>query len=317
MKKILLFTLVSGLLAAGPMRAFNPQPDPPGFGFIGVTPGETLRLNVSNITAAGPRNSPPDPCKVELTFVDAAGVELLPAVQTTLAPGESTSVDLNGADLFTGVTGVDAVSVLSRVEVRPMIRILSNSSTDARASLLPPGPCVSTIELIDNQTGRTFLTSGPQKPGSIFEFNPQPDPPGDLTFGLVGIVPGETIRLTAVNSSADNPQIFPPDPCRVTLTFFNAEGHVVQRSSTVLNPGQSTFLDLPLSPVGVNPAAAVAGPPSQLQLRGIVTVEPVKGQRFPPDPCHATLEVFDQATGRTTAVLSPQRVPLIPPGPPD
>ena len=93
MKKILLLTLVSGLLAAGPVRAFNPQPDPPGFGLIGLTVNETLRLNVSNITTAGPRNFPPDPYKVELTFVDAAGAELLPAVQTTLKPGASTSID--------------------------------------------------------------------------------------------------------------------------------------------------------------------------------------------------------------------------------
>lgn len=315
MKKILLLALVSGLLAAQPVRAFNPQPDPPGFGLIGLTTNETLRLNVSNITSAGPRELPPGPCRVELTFVDSTGAELLPAVQTTLAPGESTSVDLNGADLFTGVTGIDSVGVLSRVEVRPMIRILSNPATNARAGLVPPGPCVSTIEFIDNQTGRTFLTSGPQKPGAIFEFNPQPDPPGDITFGLVGIVPGQTARLMAVNSSSDIPHAIPPGPCRVTLTFFNSAGHVVERSSMTLKPGQSTSLDLPLSPIDVNPADTVAGPPSQLQLRGVVTVEPVKGRRFPPDPCHATLEVFDQATGRTTALLSPQHVPLKPPGP--
>jgi hypothetical protein len=313
MKKILLFALMSGVLAVESAHAFNPQPDPPGFGLIGLTASETLRLNVSNITAAGPQKSPPDPCKVEITFLDGAGVELLPAVQITLKPGTSTSVDLNGADITRGVTGVDSTNavVLSRVEVHPVIKIIPN----ARDAQFPPGPCVSTIELIDNQTGRTFLTSGPQKPGAIFEFNPQPDPPGDITFGLVGIVPGQTLRLTALNSSGE--QNFPPDPCRVTLTILNDQGHVVVRSSEVLKAGSSTFLDLPLAaeapPIDTN--AVAAGPASQLQLRGIVTVERVNGRQAPPDPCHASLEVFDQATGRTTALLSPQHVPLKPPGP--
>lgn len=303
---------MSGALAVASAHAFNPQPDPPGFGLIGLTASETLRLNVSNITAAGPRNLPPGPCKVEILFLDGAGTELLPAVQTTLKAGESTSFDLNGADITRGVTGVDSTNavVLSRMEVHPVIRIIPNAGDRG----IPPGPCVSTIELIDNQTGRTFLTSGPQKPGSIFEFNPQPDPPGDITFGLVGIVPGQTLRLTALNSSGELG--FPPGPCRVTLAILNDQGHVVLRSSEVLKVGSSTFLDLPLATelpsIDTN---AVAGPPSQLQLRGTVTIERVDGRKFPPDPCHASLEVFDQATGRTTALLSPQHVPLRPPGP--
>src|SRR5580692_10111598 len=177
MKKILLFALASGLIAATTAHAFNPQPDPPGdFGFVGISANETLRLNVSNISGAT-RTSPPDPCRVEVTFVNATGTELLPDVQTPLTPGQSTSINRNGAALLGSVTGTDSftadsVSLPLRTEVRPIIRIVPDATTR-----LPPGPCVSTVELIDNQTGKTLLTSGPQNPGTIYEFNPQPDPP--------------------------------------------------------------------------------------------------------------------------------------------
>jgi len=302
MKKNLLFALASGLLAVAPAYAFNPQPDPPGktFGLIGISINETLRFNVSNVSG-DTQKFPPDPYRVEITFVNAAGAELLPAVQTTLAPGQSTSVDLNGADLLGRVTSTDSISLPLRTEVRPVIRIIPIATTGR----LPPGPCISTIELIDNRTGKTLLTSGPQNPGVIFEFNPQPDPPGK-TFGLVGLVPGQTIRLTAVNVVAPD-RFTPPDPCRVTFTLLGVDGIVVESSSEIVNPGLGAALDLPL-PATVTAADAntVDAVPSQLQLRGVVTVASLKGDE-PPDPCITSLEVFDSATGRTSTLLWPEK----------
>jgi hypothetical protein len=301
MKKILQFALASGLLAIAPAYAFNPQPDPPGFGLIGINIDETLRFNVSNISGAT-RAFPPDPYRVEIAFVDATGAELLPAVQTTLAPGQSTSVDLNGADVLGHVTSTDSFSLPLRTEVRPVIRIIPIDTIRR----LPPGPCISTIELIDNRTGKTLLTSGPQNPGTIYEFNPQPDPPGK-TFGLVGIVAGQTIRLAAVNIVAPD-RFTPPDPCRVTFTLLDVNGVAVASSSEILKPGQGSFLDLPF-PTTVTTADtnAVDAVPSQLQLRGVVTVQSLN-QDEPPDPCITSLEVFDQATGRTSTLLWPQKV---------
>ena len=42
----LLVVLVTG----GIVKAFNPQPDPPAlFGMVGITPGETMQLNIVNV----------------------------------------------------------------------------------------------------------------------------------------------------------------------------------------------------------------------------------------------------------------------------
>jgi hypothetical protein len=301
MKKNLLLALMSGVFAIAPAYAFNPQPDPPGFGLIGISINETLQFNVSNISGAT-RTAPPDPCSVEITFVDATGAELLPAVQTTLAPGQSTSVDLNGADLLGNVTGTDSISLPLRTEVRPVFRIIPTDTTRP----FPPNPCISTIELIDDQTGNTLLTSGPQSPGTIYEFNPQPDPPGK-TFGLAGLVPGQTIRLTAVNIVAPD-RFTPPDPCRVTFTLLGVDGIVVKSSTEIVSPGQGASLDLPLpATVTTDVANTVDAVPSQLQLRGIVTVESLNKEE-PPDPCITSLEVFDSATGRTSTLLWPEKI---------
>ena len=57
--------------------AFNPQPEPPGFGMVGIISTQTARLNVSFVPP--PDNDrgalPPGPCAgaVHLSFVDGSG----------------------------------------------------------------------------------------------------------------------------------------------------------------------------------------------------------------------------------------------------
>jgi hypothetical protein len=291
MKKPALLVFVSVFLAVKSAHAFNPQPDPPGFGMFGITREQTLRLNVSDVPAANPQ-TPPDPCRVELTFVDSAGNQLVPAVQRTIAPGASTHLDLNGADLFP----IGDVAGLTRLEVRPVIRFLPNRAETGRR-LLPPGPCVTTIELIDHSNGKTVLTSGPQKLETSHVTTP-PDP--NRVFGVTGIHVGQTARINVVNTSET-----PPDPCRVTIAFVDVNGDVVSRFTAVLKPGEATFHDV--SPQGGVDTTADVTPLTQVPLRGVVIVQSLGSRATPPDPCHATFEVFDSATGKTTAILSPQR----------
>ncbi len=287
MKKIPTLALALGLLALERSHAFNPQPEPPGFGMIALAAGQTLRLNVSNIQLPANRAYPPDPCRVELSFFDGAGNALVPAVQKTLSPGVSTHIDLNGDD----IVGRD----LLRIEVRPAFRFVIDPSG------LPPGPCVSSIELMDNQSGQTLIVAGPQNPGTIRGFNPQPDPPG--VVGLVGLLPRQTARLNAVNSPVPGPSSLPPGPCRATLVLFDADGHVLGYSSATLKPGEATYLDAPFPEAGV--ATEIGTRPDRISVRGVVLTQRLDSRGFPPDPCRTTLEVFDNTDGKTKAFLSP------------
>lgn len=104
---------------------------------------------------------PPGPCRVEISLFDEFGNLLLPAVQKTLTAGRSTHIDLNGDDVVT--------RDLARREIRPSVRLLPNTIGDR------PGPCRATVELYDNQSGRTLVTFGLDKPGEASGFNPQPE----------------------------------------------------------------------------------------------------------------------------------------------
>lgn len=98
-----------------------------------------------------------------------------------------------------------------------------------------------------------------------------PQPVADrISFGMVGITQGQTIRLSVANIS---------DvicPCgRVVLTFLDAEGRRFRTSDgsfirrvVQLEPGRATFLDLdygelPPSPIRLQLRATVRVPHSQ------------------------------------------------------
>jgi hypothetical protein len=124
---------------------------------------------------------------------------------------------------------------------------------------------------------------------TVWAFNPQPDPPA---FGLVSILPDQTIRLNVVcfehpvNGHA-------AEPCRGDLMLHDIAGNVVARQSVRLRPGEGAFLDFTgNSRTGVPAVDRLAIDPCWIPAdrsgRGIPTVE-----------------VFDTASGRTTLVMNP------------
>lgn len=137
----------------------------------------------------------------------------------------------------------------------------------------------------------------------------QPPPAGNrISFGMVGMTQGQSIRLNVVNTDFAREGELPPDPCRVVLTFLDADGHRLRsrdgsiiRRAMELPPGQAAFLDLNADDLQYPPG------PSRLQLRAVVNVlpPPVSDRtELPPDPCVPSVEVFNNANGRTIFALS-------------
>jgi len=128
-------------------------------------------------------------------------------------------------------------------------------------------------------------------------FNPQPDPP----FAMVGIAQGQTARLNLVHTGSVTPGLVPPDPCRARLRFLDADGNVLTRLAAEVPAGHSTFLDYSPTFVPVNTVGdAVA--PLRAEVRASVNF---LSDQVPPDPCRINVEIFDNATGRTTVLTPP------------
>ena len=142
-----------------------------------------------------------------------------------------------------------------------------------------------------------------------------PPQPERISFGMVGITPGQNIRLNVVNVQPPPSDGFPPGPIRVVLTFLNIDGQPFRgrdgnpvRRVAMLEPGASTFLNLS--------ADQFARDAARLQLRALVTLPPPSDGVPPPQPDRivATVEVVNNANGRTDLVLSgPPSVQKTPP----
>lgn len=132
--------------------------------------------------------------------------------------------------------------------------------------------------------------------------------PTTTTTGMVGLVNGQTARLSVLNL---NPAITPsngapvPANCNVELQFFDSAGNAVGPSKVVTDfvPQSATILDadrLTLNPPGV--AATL-----RAQIRGVVTVNPPLPTAIPgPGNCSVmvTLEIIDNATQSTVALTT-------------
>jgi hypothetical protein len=123
----------------------------------------------------------------------------------------------------------------------------------------------------------------------------QIDPGNKAFFGLIGIAPGQTLRLAAVNVGTTAP----PEPelaCRVRLGFADIDGQPLQESVELrLLPAAGGVVDLPYF---------------RLARSGRVEVHPLaevpRGQRGGPFcAVDVVAEVIDDATGRTDAYVLP------------
>ena len=139
-----------------------PEPDRLLFGMVGITRGQTLRLNVVNLSDPPEPDSqaPPDPCRAVLTFRNAQGQPFrnsdgqIIRRSVNLQPGESAFLDLNGDQL-----GVIGTTGPGRVELRPFVRVLTDPPDPDRQA--PPDPCFVNGEIFDNVTLRTsFVVPG-------------------------------------------------------------------------------------------------------------------------------------------------------------
>lgn len=143
MKRVVLFACAALLvvLASGKIvKAFNPQPDPPAiFGMIGITPGETMQLNIVNVQVNG---IPPGPCRVTLRFLSSEGRTLKQQI-VTVKPTQAASLTLTGAE----------AGGAFRNEVHPALLLTSTETPGCSA--------IGSVEVFNTSSGETSLLAHP------------------------------------------------------------------------------------------------------------------------------------------------------------
>jgi hypothetical protein len=246
------------VIGLGPAHAQTP-PVNPQFGMVGLAAGETLRLNVVAF--------PPDPCIATIGFLNHdGGVPPSNSLQTVaLQPGQADLVDLTAASL--------GIQPGGRREFQPVVSLAAGAQN----------ACGASVELFNSATGVSQVAI-PTPDSGTPNVAPQ--------FGMIAIVPGQTLRLNVV--------AFPPNPCVATIGFLASDGSQAGGTSTVtLAPNHADFLDLPAVMLALQPGERAQLQPVVTLLAGPTGVS----------ACQADAEVFDVRTGRTRVQLNPQPLP--------
>lgn len=274
-KALTICTLIGIMMSAALAADFNPQPDPPGFGMFGLATGQTARLNVYVDRATG---IPPFPWQVTLYFLNGDG-RVVTEQTFRVIDGESAFLDYTAPLMPLGL----------RQRLRPIVIV----EPDARGNRPGFRPV---LEVINNDTQRTaFVYSGGHNPPGFHNPPAFHNPPSNYDSGIFGITRGQVVRLNAVNTlDIYNPNSIPPDPYRVTLSFYTREGILLAQVTKLLAPGQAASLD-------VNAFNFVPNQGVRLELRAVVTVEPDANGIV---PCvMPTVEGFNLNDGKTLFLL--------------
>ena len=111
------------------------------------------------------------------------------------------------------------------------------------------------------------------------------------TFGTLGIVDGQTVRLSAVRAGNDDPAAL----CKVDLNLFDTQGDRQGAGvSADLQPRQAAFFDLTRADIHQETSEPRA------QIYAVVDVTSEAAKKDEPT-CHVamSIEIFDQRDGRT------------------
>jgi hypothetical protein len=115
----------------------------------------------------------------------------------------------------------------------------------------------------------------------------------------IGIASGQTARLNALNSNGDRAII-------IDWRFLDGQGRPLaqSRESQLIPPGQMRSFDLNADEVN-----ATRDPSSRVQVIAIIRTLGGPDTKY----LHVSLEVFDNATGKTTVLVPPARFDPQPP----
>jgi hypothetical protein len=263
----------------------------------GLAPGQTLRYTWANQNDPDPEDREIEPLRIRVRLLAADRSVISQAEAAAVGVGQSQSFDFNR----------DAISLPGEDPTGRLQTVLEAtvSGSKFRDIVLKQGIIESfddTLEVVDNLTGRTTVSLGHGANELSLDDTPGKERtvPGGFQIisagkdSLVGIVPGQTLRVSAMNPfepSAGDGRKF---KMLFAITVLDADGRVIAESDEItLDPGEFHFIDFKRADL------PVAGEPGgRLQARVMFTKLKLK-MEFP-----SSVEIVDESTGKTTVMLS-------------
>ena len=251
----------------------------------GFARGQTLRYTWANQNDPDPEERQIEPLRIR--------VRLIAADRSVIAQSEAPAVGVGRFQVFDfnrdGIT-LPGEALTGRLQTRLEVIV---SGLKYRNIILKQAIVESfddTIEIIDNVSGRTTVSTG----GGA---NVNPDGFQIISAGkdcLVGFVPGERLRVSALNSF--DPSVGDGRKFKMlfAVTILLADGSVIAESDEItLDPGESHFFDFKRADL------PIAGEPGgRVQARVIFRKLSLRAE-FP-----SSFEIVDQSTGKTTVFIS-------------
>ncbi len=144
---------VAALILVGALArtalAFNPQPDPPGFGMVGIAEGQSALISLVNLGAPDASGTPAA-CAAQLQFFNAAG-DVIASREVKLRAGHAASLAFVPDFGVANGLANDGPVAPQRAQIRGAINPLGSY----------PQSCKASVEVIDTATSRTTILFPP------------------------------------------------------------------------------------------------------------------------------------------------------------
>jgi len=120
-----------------------------------------------------------------------------------------------------------------------------------------------------------------------------------VTFGMVGIIDGQSARLNALLLPTGGPLVA-GGSCQVTFTFLNEQGATLASATMPATQNQAVHFDFPPLPTAANTRTEIRG-----TVQVVFTVTPGSTGVAAGPVCSIvpTMEIFNPTTGQTEQVL--------------
>src|SRR5262249_13568723 len=274
--------------------------------------GQTLRYTWANLNDPDPQKSEFEPLRIQVRLLAADGSVIAQNEAAAVGAGQFQSFDFNRDQInFPGepVTG--------RLQARLEATVTGiHRATDITLKRGVIGTFDDTVEVIDNSSGRTTVSLGGGMNKLILDDssgNEQLSPKGfQITSAgkdyLIGIVSGQTLRVSALNPLAPAPP--GADDRKYKMLFspliLNADGRVVAQGDEVaLGPGEFYSFDFKRADLSL---ASVPGA-DRAQVRVEIRRRTFQGvisriSQGDLDGAPVVLEIVDDSTGKATVLIS-------------